>query len=111
MNRRTLIAGVILAGLALVAVVGLRSPEKGSRTGESARPVAKLNAGDFDTLEVTKGGTTTVIKKDGATYKVEKPIPYAADQDAAKQAFEGLEKLEFDGIVSDQKAKHDEYEV
>src|SRR6266498_1221043 len=101
MNRRTLIAGVILAGLVLIAFAVLRSPEKGTRTGESARPVAKLNAGDFDTLEVTKGGTTTVIKKDGSTYKIEKPVPYAADQDAAKQAFEPLEKLEFDGAISD----------
>jgi hypothetical protein len=111
MNRRTLIAGVLLAGLGLIAFVVLRSPEKGTRTGESARPVAKLNAGDFDTLEVTKGGTTTVIKKDGGTYRIEKPVAYAADQDAAKQAFEGIEKLEFDGIISDQKSKHDEYEV
>jgi hypothetical protein len=111
MNRRTLIAGVILAGLVLVGVVMMRSPEKGTRTGEAPRPIAKLGAGDFDTLEVTKGGTTTVIKKDGATFKIEKPVAYAADQDAAKQAFEGVEKLEFDGVISDQKSKQDEYEV
>jgi len=112
MNRKTLIAGAVFAGLIIVAIVVTRSPEKGSRTeGEAPRPVAKVPAGGFDTLEVTKGGTTTVIKKDGASYKIEKPVPYAADQDAAKQAFEGIEKLEFDGVVSDQKAKHDEFEV
>ena len=111
MNRKTLIAGAVFAGLALVAFIVLRTPEKGTRTGEAPRPVVRLNAGDFDTVEVTKGGTTTVIKKEGTTFKVVKPVPYAADQDAAKQAFEALEKLEFDGIVTDQKSKHDEFEV
>jgi hypothetical protein len=111
MNRKTLIAGAIFAGLLLVTIAVLRSPEKGTRTGEAARPVAKLAPGDFDTLEVTKGNATSVIKKEGGTYKVLKPVAYAADQDAAKQAFEALEKLEFDGIISDQKSKHDEYEV
>ena len=38
-------------------------------------------------------------------------MPYPADEDAAKQAFEAVEKLEFGSIVTDQKAKHDEYEV
>ena len=112
MNRKTLIAGAVFAGLIIVAVIVTRSPEKGSRTeGQAPRPVAKVSAGGIDTLEITKDGKTTVIKKDGANYKVEKPVPYAADQDAAKQAFEAIEKLEFDGIVSDQKAKHDEFEV
>src|SRR5205814_6234518 len=107
----TLIAGAVFAGLIIVAVHITRSPEKGSRTDESPRPVAKVAPGSVDTVEVTKGDVTTVIKKDGATYKIEKPVPYAADQEAAKQAFEGIEKLEFDGIISDQKAKHDEFEV
>src|SRR5687768_8844215 len=110
MNRKTLIAGALFAGLILVAIFVTRSPEKGSRTTEASRPVAKIAPGGIDTLEITKGTVTTVIKKDGTTYKVEKPVAYAADQDAAKQAFETLEKLEFDGIISDQKSKHDEYE-
>ena len=110
MNRKTLIAGAVLVVLALVSFVVLRSPEKGTRTGEAPRPIAKLNPSDFDTLEVTKG-VTTVLQRAGTTYKVVKPVPYAADQEAAKQAFESLEKLEFDGIVSDQKSKHDELEV
>lgn len=84
MNRKTLIAGVVFVGLALVAFAVLRSPEKGTRTGEAPRPVAKLNPGDFDTIEVTKGGATTAIKKEGNTFKVVRPVAYAADQDAAK---------------------------
>ncbi len=111
MNRKTLLAGGVFVGLVLITITVLRSPEKGARTGAAPRPVAKINAGDFDTVEITKGGATTIIKKDGATYKVTAPFAYAADQDGAKQAFEAIENLEFDGIVSDQKAKHDEYEV
>jgi hypothetical protein len=111
MNRKTLIAGGAFVVLAAIALLVLRSPEKGARTGEAPRPIAKLAPGAFDTLEVTKGGATTVIKKDGSTYKILKPVPYAADQDAAKQAFESLEKLEFDGTTSDQKSKQDEMEV
>jgi len=87
MNRKTLIAGAVLVVLALVSFVVLRSPEKGTRTGEAARPIAKLGPNDFDTLEVTKGGSTTVLQRQGTTYKVVKPVPYAADQEAAKQAF------------------------
>jgi hypothetical protein len=111
MNRNTLLAGGIFAGLLLISFVVLRSPEKGSRTGEAPRPVPKIAAGALDTLEVTKDGKTTVIKKEGSTFKVTAPVAYAADAEAAKQAFESLEKLEFSGIVSDQKAKHNELEV
>lgn len=111
MDRKTLIAGGVFAALALVAFVTLRKPEKGDRTGESPRPVPKLAAGDFDTLEVTKTGVTAVVKKDGGSYKVTAPVAYAADQESAKQAFEAIEKLDFDGIVTDQKSKHEEFEV
>jgi hypothetical protein len=111
MNRKTLLAGAVFAGLLLLTLFVLRSPEKGTRTGESARPVAKITEGSVDTLEVTKDGKTTVIKKDGSAYKVTAPVAYAAETDASKQAFEAIEKLEFSGLVSDQKAKHGEFEV
>jgi hypothetical protein len=111
MNRKTLTAGAVFAGLLLLTLVVLRSPEKGSRTGEAARPVPKIAAGAIDSLEVTKDGKTTVIKKDGSNYKVTAPVAYPADADAAKQAFEAIEKLDFAGIVSDQKAKQTEFEV
>jgi hypothetical protein len=112
MNRKTLFAGLVFAGLILTTVVLLRSPEKGTRTPESApRPIAKLTPDSFDTLEVTKGKTTTVIKKDGDTYKIVQPVAYPADKDAAKLAFESLTKIEFGDVVSDQKARHGEFEL
>lgn len=110
MNKKTFLAGGVFAILGLVAFVVMREPEKGQRTpGETKGPIAKLS--DFDTLEVTKGGAATVVKKEGGSYKVTAPVAYAADQDSAKAAFEGLEKLEFGNIVTDQKTKHEEFEV
>lgn len=112
MNRKTLIAGLVFAGLILATVVLMRSPEKGTRTPESApRPIAKLTTDSFDTIEVTKAKNTTVIKKDGETYKIVQPISYPADKDAAKLVFEALAKMEFGDVVSDQKARHGEFEL
>ncbi len=112
MNRKTLIAGLVFAGLILATVLLLRSPEKGNRTAESTpRPIAKLVDGGFDTLEVTKGKTTTVIKKEGDAYKIVKPMAFPADKDGAKLAFESLTKMEFGSIVSDQKSRQGEFEL
>src|SRR5438046_482137 len=101
MNRKTLLAGAVFIGLLAVTLLVLKSPEKGTRTGEIPRPFPKIAAGAIDTLDVTKDGKTTTIKKEGSGYKLTAPVPYAADNDAAKQAFEALEKLEFGPIVSD----------
>jgi hypothetical protein len=112
MNRKTLLAGLVFAGLILATVVLLRSPEKGAApTDGSGRPIPKLTADGFDTLEVTKGKTTTVIKKEGDAYKIVKPIDYPADKDATKLAFEALTKMDFSNIVSDQKSRQKEFEV
>lgn len=111
MNRKTLTAFAVFAALILIAVVALRRPEKGQRSGQRPRPVAVMKASDVDTLEVTKAKVTTVLKKDGGKYRVTAPVTYAADEQVAKGAFDALEKLDFSGIVSDQKAKHAEYEV
>jgi hypothetical protein len=112
MNRKTLIAGLVFAGLILATVLLMRSPEKGTRTPESApRPIAKLTTDSFDTMEITKAKATTVIKKDGEAYKIVQPLSYPADKDAAKLAFEALTKMEFGDVVSDQKARHGEFEL
>jgi len=112
MNRKTLIAGLVFAGLILATVLLLRSPEKGNRpAGGSAGPIAKITADGFDTLEVTKNKVTTVLKKEGDAYKIVKPMAYPADKDAAKVAFEALTKVEFGNIVSDQKSRQSEFEL
>ncbi len=112
MNRKTLIAGLVFAGLILATVLLLRSPEKGTRpAGGGPRPIAKLVDGGFDTLEITKGKATTVIKKEGDAYKIVKPIAFPADKDAAKLAFESLTKMDFGNIVSDQKSRQGELEL
>jgi hypothetical protein len=111
MNRKTLLAGGIFAGLLIVTLLVLRSPEKGTRTGEAPRPIAAIGEGTIDTLEVTKDGKKTVIKKEGGKYRVVEPISYPAEEDGSKQSFEALEKAEFGTIVSDQKSRHDEFEV
>jgi hypothetical protein len=112
MNRKTLIAGLVFAGLILATVLLLRAPEKGTvAPGEGARPIAKLTADSFDTMEVTKAKATTVIKKEGDDYKIVKPISYPADKDAAKLAFESLVKMDFSTIVSDQKSRQGELEL
>jgi len=112
MNRKTLFAAAIFAGLVLVTIGLLRSPEKGTRPpGERPRPIPKLKADDFDTLEVTKGGAATVIKKQGDGYQIVKPIDYPADKDAAKTGFEAIEKMEFNDILSAEKSRHNEFEV
>jgi len=111
MNRKTLIAFGAFAVLSLIAFLKLREPEKGERQGEQPRPVARLKSTDFDTLEVTKAKATTVIKRDGTKFKVVSPTAYRADDNVAKLAFEAIEKLEFTSIVTEQKAKHAEFEV
>jgi hypothetical protein len=112
MNRKTVFAGVIFAGLVVLTFVLLRSPEKGTRPpGERPRPVPKLKAGDFDTLEVTKAGATTVMKKQGDGYQIVKPIDYLADKDSAKAGFEAIEKMEFNDILSADKSRQKEFEV
>jgi hypothetical protein len=112
MNRKTMVAGLVFAGLILIAVFLLRSPEKGSAPiGGAAGPIAKLSADAFDTIDVTKGKVTTTIKKEGGAYKIVKPIAYPADKDAAKLAFEALSKIDFGNIVSDQKNRQTEFEL
>jgi hypothetical protein len=112
MNRKTLIAGLVFAGLVLATVLLLRSPEKGTAPkGGAARPIPTLAADSFDTLEVTKGKTTTVIKKEGDAYQIIKPITYPADKDACKTLFEAITKMDFSNIVSDQKSRQKEFEL
>ena len=111
MNKKTLIAGGAFAVLGIIALTLLKNPEKGQRVGEGPRPVPKLATADFDTLEITKDGKATTLKRNGEAFSVTAPVPYAADKEPAKEAFEAVEQLEFGSVISDQKTKHKEFEV
>jgi hypothetical protein len=112
MNKRTLFASAIFAILLLATIGLLRSPEKGTQPpGERPRAIPKLSAGDFDTLEVTKAGSTTVMKRQGDGYQMVKPVDYLADKESAKTAFESFEKLDFGNILSSEKGRRKEFEV
>jgi hypothetical protein len=110
MNRKTLLAGGMFLGLLIVTMLVLRSPEKGARTGDAPRPIPAIGPG-IESLEITREGKKVVVKKEGNKYRVVEPINYPAEEDSAKQAFEALEKAEFGTIISDQKSRHDEFEV
>ena len=111
MNRKTLLAGAVFAGLLVITLLVLREPEKGSRTGDAPRPVAAIGDGNLDTLEITRDGKKVVVKREGGKYRLVEPVNYPAEEDSAKQAFEAIERIEFGTIISDQKSKHEEFEV
>jgi hypothetical protein len=111
MNRKTLSAIAAFAVLGIIAVVALRQPEKGESPKDQQRPVAKVSAGDLDTLQVTRAGATTTLKREGGKFKLTAPIGYPADEFVAKAAFEAIEKLDFSNLVTEKKAKHAEFDV
>jgi hypothetical protein len=111
MNRKPLFAIAAFVVLGIVALFALRQPEKGESAGDRERPLSKLDAASFDTIEVTRAGAKATIKKDGDKFKLTEPVAYAADDVAAKAAFEALTGLSLGDLVTENKAKHAEFEV
>jgi hypothetical protein len=112
MFRKTIIAGLIFLGLVLFTYRLLRSPETGTPPVEGKpRPVAKLHPGDVDTLEIIRDGVTTVIKKQGGQFRIVKPVSLPAQFNGATLAFEAIEQMDFVYIVTENKDRHDEYEL
>jgi len=111
MNRKTLLALRAFVVLAIIAIVAVRQPEKGERATDRTRPIPPFDAAQITAVDVTKGGVTTTIKKEGEAYRVTAPTAYAADPAAAKALFEGLGKMDVSDLVTDQPAKQAEFEV
>jgi hypothetical protein len=111
MNRKTLLALATFAGLGILAIIALTRPDKGERTSDRQRPIARLDTADIETIEVTKAGATSIVKSEGGKYQVTAPVPYAADEAAAKAAFEGLKKMDVSDLVTEKKEKQAEFEV
>lgn len=113
MERKNIFALLALLVLVGLAVLSMRSPEKGDRVGERPRPVAEIKAGSITTLEVTQPGgkdKVTVTKK-GDKWQVTSPFDKPADQGAAKSAAEALEKLKWGDVTTQKKETHAELEV
>jgi hypothetical protein len=111
MNRKTLLALGAFLVLGALAIFALKQPEKGERTNDSDRPIPKLTQASIDTVEITKGGQTTILKAEGGKYKLLAPVAYPADESAAKAAWEMLDRMNVSDLVTDQKAKQAEFEV
>lgn len=116
MNRKTLMALVVFLVL-LGLVVFLQSrPDKGERLGERPRPLARIDGKQIDTLSITHKGVKVVLKRalqkqNNESWALTLPVAYAADKYAADTAVEKLGGLEFGDLVTEQRARHAEYEV
>jgi len=111
MNKKTLIALGAFVVLGIIAIVALRAPEKGERASDRSRPIPSLDVAQITTVDVTKGGVTTTLKKEGETYRVTAPVAYAADAGNAKAVWEGLGKMDVSDLVTDQPSKQSEFQV
>jgi hypothetical protein len=111
MNRKTLTAVAAFAILGLIAFFALRQPEKGESSIDRQRPIAKIEPASLKTIAVTRGGVTSTLERDGAKLKVTQPVAATADESNVKAAFDALEKLQLGNLVTENKAKHAEFEV
>ncbi len=111
MNKKTLIALGAFVVLGIIAIVALRAPEKGERPSDRTRPIPALDSAQITTVDITKGGVTTTLKKEGETYRVTAPVSYAADPGNAKSVWEGLGKMDVSDLVTEQPSKQSEFQV
>ncbi len=111
MNKKTLIALVLFAGL-LGAVIFLQSrPEQGERVGERPRPIPSLKGTKIDKLSITAKGKTVVMKKEKDAWSLIQPVAYPADKYSADTVVEKLQGLEFGDLVTERKDRHAEYDL
>jgi hypothetical protein len=113
MEKRTIVAAVVALFLAGAAFMLMRQPEKGQRRGPAPRPVDVVKAADVTALEVWNDKQEhTVLEKDKTgQWQVTQPSQWKADQNAVKTLLDGLEKLTFGDVVTENKSKHEEMGV
>src|SRR5262249_2743553 len=113
MEKRTLYALLGLVALGGIALAVMRSPEKGQRKGPPPRPVAELKATDIGKLELTNDkNEKTALERTGASeWRIKSPGDWKADQQGVKQVLDGLEKLTFADVASENADKQAELGV
>lgn len=113
MEKKNLYALVAFVALSVLAVISLRSPERGERVGERARAIAEIKPGTIGSLDVSQPGDKDKVSltKKGDKWQVVAPYDKPADPTVAKAAVEALEKVRWGDLVTQQKTKHAEFEV
>ncbi len=113
MEKRTLYALIAVVALGAVAFWVVRAPEKGQRQGPPPRPIPELKANDIAQLELTNDkGEKTALERTGATeWRVKSPGDYKADDQGVKMVLDGLEKLTFADVASENVDKQAELGV
>src|SRR3954467_10979058 len=110
MEKRTLYALLAVVALGAIAFAVLRAPEKGQRSGPPPRPIATIKPSDVSKLELTNDkNEKTVLKRVSATdWRVKSPGDWKADNQGVKQVLDGLEKLTFADVASENSEKQKE---
>lgn len=109
MRIKTVAIGFGFLGVAAVTAVAVKRPPPDQPPNAPRRP--DLALGGADTLEVhTALASTTLVRSDG-TYKVTAPVRGPADAKSAHNAFQTLERLYLEKMVSADPAAHQEHGV
>lgn len=106
-NVRLGACAIAFAACAGAAVVSVRRPALGVNPHASA----PFRAGPFDTLEITARGEHTTLRRRADGIWVTAPVHYVADPGAAPPAFEAIEKLEPNAIVTSRPQRYEELQV
>jgi len=111
MSRKTTLALVVFVALLGLVYYLQTRPEKGERTGERPRPVAKLTAEQVRKVTVTAKGQEVVLERRGEDWRITRPVDDDADSQAAKTMVDKLTGLEFGDLVTARKDRHKEHGV
>jgi hypothetical protein len=112
MNKKTIVALVIFVALLGTVYLIQSRPQRGQRVGERARPLPAIKADAIGEVSISSKGATVVLVRAGKdSWRLAKPIAYPADKYATDTLIEKLSKLELGDQVSEQRARHAEYEV
>jgi len=106
-HARFIASAIAFVACAGAAVVSVRRPALGVNPSVST----PFHSGKIDTLEVTARGQRTTIRRRADGAWVTAPVAYVADPGAATAAFDAIEKLEPNAIVTTRPRRYDELQV
>lgn len=106
-NTRLLASAIAFVACASAAAVSVRRPALGVHSFATA----PFRAGKIDTLEVTARGEHTTIRRRADGVWVTAPVTYVADPGGANAAFEAIEKLDPNAIVTTRDQRFEELQV